>query len=143
MFGNDSDTNSVLQPPPEKQGTLDTPIPKPKPNALAQPKITKFFQPQENPPQENPPQENPPQENPPIAVKQYIEKKIEDIQTEEEEQREKQRKKQMREDYKNMLKELPPQDYDYNIQTKKGKGRPPGSKNIKKTKAEEKKEEET
>jgi hypothetical protein len=45
LFGNDSysnndfETSSVLQPPPIKQGTLDTPIPTPKPNALAQSEI--------------------------------------------------------------------------------------------------------
>lgn len=54
FFGNDSNsnndlnTNSVLQPPAEKQGTLDTPIPPPKPNTLAQSKITAFYQPEEN-----------------------------------------------------------------------------------------------
>jgi hypothetical protein len=53
FFGNDSnlnnnfDTSSLLQPPPQKQGTLDTPMPTPKPNALAQSKITTFYQPEE------------------------------------------------------------------------------------------------
>jgi hypothetical protein len=37
--GNDFDTTSLLQSPPEKQGTLNIPIPKPKPNALAQSNI--------------------------------------------------------------------------------------------------------
>jgi hypothetical protein len=41
------DTPLVLQPPPQKQGTLDTPISTPKPNALAQSKITEFYKPEE------------------------------------------------------------------------------------------------
>ena len=54
MIGNDrtslankSFTNSLLKPPPQKQGTLDTPPPIPKPNALAQSRITQFYQPEE------------------------------------------------------------------------------------------------
>ena len=44
FFGNDNSNNnfdepSLLQPPPQKQGTLDTPMPTPKPNALVQSEI--------------------------------------------------------------------------------------------------------
>ena len=45
FFGNDNNSNnnfdepSLLQPPPQKQGTLDTPMPTPKPNALVQSEI--------------------------------------------------------------------------------------------------------
>ena len=47
QYNNDNDYNTdyLLKPPPEKQGNLDTPIPNPKPNALAQTKITKFYEP--------------------------------------------------------------------------------------------------
>ena len=84
MFGNVSDTSSVLQPPPEKQGTLDTPIPNPKPNALAQTKITEFYQ---------------PEEKPPISVQKYMEKESDLFSKDtermpEEQQREEQNKKQ-------------------------------------------------
>ena len=47
-YNNDFNSNSLLQPPPEKQGTLDTPIPNPKPNALGQTKITQFYEPKPN-----------------------------------------------------------------------------------------------
>ena len=49
-YNNDNDFNTdyLLKPPPEKQGNLDAPIPNPKPNALAQTKITGFYEPQPN-----------------------------------------------------------------------------------------------
>ena len=69
MIGNDttslankSFTNSLLKPPPEKQGTLDLPPPPPKPNDLGQSKITQFYQ---------------PKEEPPIAVQKFMEKERE------------------------------------------------------------------
>ena len=102
MFGNDSDTNSVLQPPPEKQGTLDTPIPNPKPNALAQTKITEFYE---------------PDENPPIAVQKYMEKES---------------------DLFSKATEKLPEESEF---VRPKRGRPIGSKNLKKTKEEETKEE--
>ena len=136
MFGNDSDTNSVLQPPPEKQGTLDTSIPNPKPNALAQTKIPKYY---------------------PPAVQKYMEKESDLFSRDTE---------RMPEDYefvrpivkssetpkkKKKLKEQYVLPDDLSVETakvtpisvtkpKRRKGRPIGSKN--KTKAKEKEKEE-